>query len=228
LIKPIYLLADSQLLFLKNDDQGVPSRVRADVPQSGARAAYLGASNGDLPEFYDLFRAAMDLMEITDCRMVPSQPSPEDRAFLEQADLLLLSGGDVERGWSVFEQNGMKELVARKRYDGILLIGVSAGAVQLGMGALSNAPQPQKIETFRFAPFYIGAHDEKNEWWDLRALVNLSPAGTRAIGIPAGGGAAYWPDGTLEPLRRPLTELVKEDDRVMEHLLFPPAAAREA
>ena len=28
---------------------------------------------------------------------------------------------------------------------------------------------------FRFAPFYVGAHDEGNDWFDLRALVNLAP-----------------------------------------------------
>jgi hypothetical protein len=220
LIRPLYLLADSQLLFQQGSDS-LAGRVRADLPEDNAKAAYIGASSGDQPEFYDLFTSAIELMEITRCRMVPARPSPEDRAFLEEAGLLLLGGGDVERGWRVFEQNGLKDLVARKRYDGAILIGVSAGAVQLGLGALSNAPQPQKIELFRFAPFYVGAHDEKNEWWDLRALVNLSPDGTRAIGIPTGGGAVYWPDGTLEPLRHPLTELVKEGHRIREQLLFP-------
>jgi hypothetical protein len=223
LIRPLYLLADSQLLF-RQGSNSLASRVRADLPEDNIKAAYIGASNDDQPDFYDLFTAAMELMEITRCRMVPARPSNEDRAFLEEAGLLLLSGGDVERGWRVFEQNGMKELIARKRYDGAILLGVSAGAVQLGLGVLSNAPQPQKIDLFRFAPFYVGAHDEKNEWWDLRALANLSPAGTRAIGIPTGGGAVYWPDGTLEPLRYPLTELVKEGDQVREQLLLPPAA----
>jgi cyanophycinase len=167
LIRPLYLLADSQLLFQQGSDS-LAGRVRADLPEDNAKAAYIGASSGDQPEFYDLFTSAIELMEITRCRMVPARPSPEDRAFLEEAGLLLLGGGDVERGWRVFEQNGLKDLVARKRYDGAILIGVSAGAVQLGLGALSNAPQPQKIELFRFAPFYVGAHDEKNEWWDHR------------------------------------------------------------
>jgi hypothetical protein len=163
----------------------------------------------------------METMGISNCRLIPSRQSREDISFTEDANLILLSGGDVERGWRTFEQNGLKELLPRKRFDGAILMGVSAGAVQLGLGCLSNSAQPKQIDTFRFAPFYVGAHDEENDWWDLRALVNLSQTDARAIGIPAGGGAVYQSDGTLEPIRKHLTELTKENARVTESLLTP-------
>ena len=203
-IKPLYLLADSQLFFWKSDSNSLAERVRADLDTGNPKAVYVGASNGDQPEFYSLFLAAMETMAISDCRFVPSQPSREDTAFLENADLIVLSGGDVERGWHVFEQNGFKELLPRLRYDGAVLIGVSAGAVQLGLGCLSTAAQPKPLDLCRFAPFYVGAHDEGNDWFDMRALVNLSQSDARGIGLPAGGGAVYYSDGTLEPLRKPL------------------------
>lgn len=221
-IKPLYLLADSQLFFWKSDSDSLAERIRADVDSANPKAAYIGASNGDQPEFYSLFQAAMESMGISNCRLVPSQPSREDTAFLEDADLIVLAGGDVERGWQVFEQNGLKELLPRLRYDGAVLMGVSAGAVQLGLGHLTNAAQPKPLDMFRFAPFYVGAHDEENDWWDLRALVNLSQADTRAIGIPAGGGAVYLSDGTLEPIRKHLAELTKESARITENVLTPP------
>jgi hypothetical protein len=220
-IKPLYLLADSQLFFWKDGGDSLAERVRADIDSANAKAAYIGASNGDQPEFYDWFAAAMESMAISDCRFVPSNPSPEDTAFLEEADLIVLSGGDVERGWQVFEQNGLKELLPRLRYDGAVLIGVSAGAVHLGLGHLSNAAQPKRLDMFRFAPFYIGAHDEGNDWFDLRALVNLSQSDARGIGLPAGGGAVYYSDGTLEPLRKPLIEIVKENSKITENLMAP-------
>lgn len=226
-IKPLYLLADSQLFFWKSGGDSLAERIRADLDSANPKAAYIGASNGDQPEFYSLFEAAMESMEISDCRMVPSQPSREDMLFLENADLIVLSGGDVELGWQVFEQNGLKELLPRKRFDGAILMGVSAGAVQFGLGCLSNSSQPKQIDMFRFAPFYIGAHDEGNDWWDLRALVNLSQADARAIGLPAGGGAVYYSDGTLEPLRQPLIEIVKEDAKISENLMAPLAPGRQ-
>jgi len=220
-IKPLYLLADSQLLFVKNGGDSLAERIRADLDSANPKAAYIGASNGDQPEFYSLFQAAMESMGISNCRLVPSQPSREDISFLENAELIVLSGGDVERGWQVFEQNGLKELVPRKRFDGAVLMGVSAGAVQLGLGCLSNAAQPKSLDMFRFAPFYVGAHDEGNDWFDLRALVNLAQSDARAIGLPAGGGAVYYSDGTLEPLRRPLIEIVKENTKITENLMGP-------
>ena len=169
----------------------------------------------------------MESMKISGCRLVPSQPSREDIAFLEEASLIVLSGGDVERGWQVFEHTGLKELLPRLRYDGAVLMGVSAGAVQLGLGCLSNAAQPKPLDMFRFAPFYIGAHDEENDWFDLRALVNLAQSDARAIGLPAGGGAVYYADGTLEPLRKPLVEIVKEDSKITENLMAPLDPSRQ-
>jgi cyanophycinase len=221
-IKPLYLLADSQLLFWKSDSDSLAQRLRADLDTS-TKAAYVGASNSDQPEFYSLFQGAMQAMGISNCRAVPSQPSREDILFMEDANLILLAGGDVELGWRTFEQNGLKELVPRKRFDGAVLMGVSAGAVQLGLGCLSNSAQPKQIDMFRFAPFYVGAHDEENDWFDLRALVNLSSADTRAIGLPTGGGAVYHADGTLEPLRKPLVEIVKEDSKIKENVMLAPA-----
>jgi hypothetical protein len=156
--------------------------------------------------------------------MIPSQPSAEDMKFLEAAGLVLLAGGNVEHGWRTLEANGVRDVLHRKRYDGTVMVGISAGAVQLGLGAFTTAAQPQKFETLRFAPFFVGAHDEDQDWWDLRALVNLAHSDVRAVGIPAGAGAIYHYDGTLEPVRKPLLEIAKEDGEVKEHTLLPAAS----
>jgi cyanophycinase len=219
LIAPLYLLADSQLLFWPSEGNALTDGIRASLPSS---AAYVGASNKDRPEFYELFVAAMEAVGVSNCRMVSSELDDEDKFFVNGAGLILLAGGDVEHGWRVFERNGLKDLLVRKRYDGCIFIGVSAGAVQLGLGTLTAAPQPKKLEMLGFAPFYVGAHDEDNEWWDLRALVTMSQSGIRAVGIPKGGGAIYDSNGEIEPICRPLTELVKEDNDVIERLLIPP------
>jgi hypothetical protein len=121
----------------------------------------------------------------------------------------------------VFEQNGLKDVISRKRYEGSTLVGVSAGAMQLGLGSLARDEQPKTLNLFGFAPFFVGAHAEDDEWFDLRVLVNLAQPGVRGVGIPTGGGAIYGADGTLEPIRRPLIELIKADDRVNEGLVLP-------
>lgn len=221
MIKPIFLLADSQLLFWKEGNHLFTERIREAMESSAPTAAYLGASNGDNPEFYAIFEAAMAGIGVAACRMVPSKPSEEDRKFFHEADLVLLAGGSVEQGWKVFEENGFKELITQKRYEGAVLVGVSAGAIQLGLGALLESSTVQKLSLFQFAPFYLSAHDENADWWNLRALVNMAGEGARGIGIPAGGGAIYNPDGTLEPVRKNLVEFCREGEQLKENVLLP-------
>jgi hypothetical protein len=217
----MYLLADSQILFWRDGDRLFIEKIREQLDNPTPTAAYLGASNGDAPEFYELFRAAMEGVGLQSCRMIPSVPSEEDTSFLAAADLVLLAGGDVERGWRVFQERGMKDLIVQKRYDGTVLVGVSAGAVQLGLGSLLETSTMTRLSLFQFAPFYVGAHEEGSEWWNLRALVNLAGDGARGIGIPAGGGMVYGPEGSLEPIRKTLIEFQKQGEQMTENMLLP-------
>jgi hypothetical protein len=89
------------------------------------------------------------------------------------------------------------------------LIGISAGAVQLGLCGL--AADGSLIDTFKLVPFIIGAHENSDNWKATRELLRLSGPGTMAIGLPAGGGAIYHEDRTVEPLRRPLVKLSFEN-----------------
>ena len=204
--RPIFLLADSQLLFWRENGQLVLERIIKDRMRARLKAAYVGASNGDQPEFYSIFVAAMEGLGIFDCRMVPSTLSEADMAFVNQAEIILLAGGDVEAGWRVFLNNGLSEHIVRRYFEGALLIGLSAGAVQLGLCGL--AADGSLIETFKLVPFIIGAHEETDNWKTTKELLRLSGPDKTAIGLPTGGGAIYHPDHTLESLRHPLVNII--------------------
>ena len=208
-MQSILLLADSQLLFWRENGQLLLERVAK--TRDRQKAAYVGASNGDQPEFYEIFVAAMEGVGFTDCRMIPSVLSEADLAFLNDADLILLAGGDVEAGWRTFLSNGLNNHIVRRYFEGAALIGISAGAVQLGLCGL--AADGSAIETFKLVPFIIGAHEEADNWKTTTELLRLSATNTRAIGLPMGGGAIYHPDHTVEPLRHPLVELSLREER---------------
>jgi len=235
-IRPIVCLADSQLLFWQVPDREEPwlASIRRLLPDGEVSAAYLGASNGDDPAFYSIFSAAMETMGIDDHRMIRSTFPEEDRAFLKQADLILLAGGDPVRGWRVFEQSGIRDVISRRYFEGALLVGVSAGAVQLGWAAATDAPpadrgteseknpEAEEVElTFRLVPAVIGAHEEADDWQNLQRLLRSSALSIRGLGIPSGGGLLYHPDGTVEPVRRPLQEIVIDEGELRQSLLFP-------
>ncbi len=214
-IKPIFLLADSQLLFWR-DEEGkhfldrARALIEADEPGRAPKAAYLGASNGDAPEFYELFVGAMSEIDIRDCRHIPARPDSEDLAFLDQADLILLSGGDVRQGWRAFEDNGIKERLVARYYGGALMMGVSAGAVQLGLMG-SDEDGSGSFDTLRLVPFVVDVHDEP-AWQRLLRLLPKAGEHARGFGIPSGAGVLYHPDYSVEPVRHPLTEVELGED----------------
>ena len=242
-IKPIFLLADSQLLFWRDEGELFLGRARALIDADAAaehagrppRAAYLGASNGDAPEFYQLFLAAMEQIDVRDCRQIPGRPAAEDLDFLAGADLILLAGGEVRRGWDAFKTNGLDQKLIERYYNGALLLGVSAGAVQLGLKGWDETGE-RTSDMLRIVPFVVDVHDEPG-WGRLLQAVPRAGEHARGIGIPSGGGALYHPDYSVEPVRHPLVEVSQAESGMQQALLLPgqaigpaaePAAPAEA
>src|SRR6185295_18771996 len=174
-IKPVFLFSDSQLLFWREGERPFLERLRdlllEDLEGAGRpfSAAYFGASNGDAPEFYELFLAAMDSIGIRNCRPIPARLGSDDLAFIDQADLLLFAGGDVRRGWDAFDANDLSQKIFARYYAGALLVGISAGAVQLGIKGLDEG-RDRLFDTFRVVPFVIDAHAEP-DWPTLHRVV---------------------------------------------------------
>ncbi len=222
---PLFLLADSQLLFWSDDDGPFIRRIATYAGPGAPRAAYLGASNGDHPDFYAIFLAAAEGMDPAECRMVPAAPSPEDHAFVERADVVLLAGGDVDVGWRAFQASGMRDVVERRYRAGAVLVGVSAGAVQLGTAGWPDGEPDAAFGTWGLAPFVVDAHAEDDDWAQLRAVVRARGDGARGLGIPSGGGLVYHADGTVEAVRHPLTELCMRGEELVSAVIFPPAQA---
>ncbi len=222
--QPLYLLADSQLLFWKRQDRPLLEAALDGLARDAPlRAAYIGASNGDRPEFYEIFEAAVDAIGITDRRMIDSSFGPDQRAFLERAQLIVLAGGDVRLGWNIFETTGMKDVIQGRYAHGAVLVGISAGAVQLGRYGIVETPRSpatELLDVFKFVPAVIDTHDERAEWARLSHTIQSLEGAATGLGIPSGGGVIVHPDTTIEPLRRPAHEFRFEGNHVTHSLLF--------
>jgi peptidase E len=168
--KPIYLFADSQLLFWRPRGEPFLLTLRNLIEPQSCKAAYVGASNDNNPVYYSIFESAVKSIGVTDYRMISASPSEAEVSFVEQADLILLSGGDVQKGWKAFERSGLKQIMIGRYHTGVILIGISAGAVQLGMfGCAENDTRCEDLfPTFGLVPFVISAHDEKDNWSGLK------------------------------------------------------------
>jgi len=222
-VKPLYLFADSQPLFWKPGGIPLMETVRARLGKSHPVAAYVGAANGDDPAYFSIFEAAMEEAGIEERGIVMSEMGPDDLDLVDRADLILLSGGDVERGFRTFEKNGLKQILVRRYYEGAMLMGISAGAVHLGLAgwASEGVAGGRLIDTLRIIPHVIGAHEEAEEWAALKEAVRRMGEHVRGYGIPFGGGLIYHPDHVIEPLRRPLVELRLKGKTVRQSILMP-------
>lgn len=221
--QPLYLLTDSQLLFWKRRDRLLLEAALdgwdQDAPLS---AAYIGASNGDRQEFYEIFEAAMDAVGIIERRMIDSSFDRADRAFLDNAQLIVLAGGDVRLGWNTFEETGMKDAILGRYAEGAVLVGVSAGAVQLGRCGILETPEStgaELFDVFNLAPMVVDVHDEGAEWARLSRTIRLLNGEATGLGIPSGGGVVVHADTTIEPLRRPAHTFIFEAGGVTHAVL---------
>lgn len=199
------------------------SRVSESIESKDPRAVYIGASNDDDPQFYEIFLGAMEIAGIKKCRMIPSTLTEDDKNFLMSADLILLAGGNAVSGWRKFETSGVRELIVEKYLDGAILMGVSAGAMQLGLYAWPDEePTAESLtSTFGLVPFIISAHDEKQGWEQLRKVLVLANSNLPGIGIPTGGGMIYHTDHAIEPVRVALQEFSLDDGKITAKLLLP-------
>jgi cyanophycinase len=217
-LQPIHLLADSQLLFWRGPSGStIWQSIRA------SRAAYIGASNGDLPEFYSIFEAAMDGAAVQDRRMIRAAFGSGDQDFLQHADLIVLAGGDLERGWKAIVESGMREQIAARHAQGAALIGISAGAIQLGAHAiLERAGGSHELGIMLgLVPLIIDVHDEAQDWAKLAGAIELLEGAARGIGIPRGAGLVSHPNGSIEALRHAAYEFSFEERALRRMLLVP-------
>jgi peptidase E len=206
-LEPILLMADSQMLFWKEHEERFLARVvrGLDVAPQHAKAAYLGASNGDAPEFFELFQAAFADLGFSNCMHVHAEPSAAERAFLAEAKVILLAGGDVDVGYRAFEAAELIGLLRTRRSEGAILMGVSAGAIHMGVTA-----NPAQQAGLALVPYVIDVHDEP-AWQRLSASLQHSGGTCVGMGIPTGGAALVHPDLSVETIRKPITEVTLQD-----------------
>ena len=223
--RPIYLFADSQLLFWKPGGRLFASRLlgHLSTQERPVRAAYLGASNGDAPEFYDLFVMAMSGIGIHACCHVHASPSTNEAEFLSSADLILLAGGDTANGLRTLQASGMAQLVVRRHHQGCVLLGVSAGAIQLGSHVVVEhvADVDELLPGLALLPYVLDAHQQASGWRCLSRTVQTLDGAVTGLGIPAGGGLVFHPDGTLEPVRTWTHEFTVSNRVLHQRLLQP-------
>jgi cyanophycinase-like exopeptidase len=168
--------------------------------------AYVGAASGDNAAFRLMIGGMLSRAGAARVTLAPlcgrRANIGKAREVLESADLVFVSGGDVEEGMRVVQAAGVQRMLRSLHEAGKCFLGVSAGSIMLARQWIAWS-DPDDDSTARpfdclgFAPVICDTHAESDGWEELRALLALSAVGTVGYGIPSGAALVVGPDGSL-------------------------------
>lgn len=159
--------------------------------------AYVGVASNDNVGFMKMLSAAF-LGTGARVRMAKlarkSANVANARALLGDADVVFMSGGDVDHGMRLLDERGVSDDLRKLAAAGKPFVGISAGSILLGQHWVRFPDDDDaKAEPFAclgIAPLSMDAHSEDDGWSELRVLVQqLARHGhePKGYGVPSKG-----------------------------------------
>ncbi len=196
-----------------------------DVGKPKPLVAYVGVASDDNVGFQKMITAELSL---TGARFKPVKlASPkasvaEARELLSEADLVFVSGGDVDRGMQILKERDVLGHFRKLCKEGKPMFGISAGSVMLAQDWVrfpdDDDEKAEIFECIGAVPFHVDAHSESDDWSELRTLLRLlhkrgdkSPVG---YGLTVKGAVSVEVDGEgalLQAMGTDIPKLVVKD-----------------
>ena len=173
------------------------------------KVAYIGAANGDRESFYDMIGPLLLEAGAAEMHFVRLARENIDnnttRAVLSDADVVFLSGGEVEDGINWIKKHGLAGLLKELYLAGKQFIGISAGAIMLGDWWVRwDVPDDDDTAAlFRclgIVPAVFDTHAEDEDWIELKTVLRLLGDGSHGYGLRRGGIISADSRGTLVDL----------------------------
>jgi peptidase E len=211
---PLFLLAGRPRVMPKRDRSDPLLReVIEKCGQARPSIAYLGSASGDHRDFFGMISVLLKNAGAGEVLLAPTAGAKADmrkaQDILNHADVVLVSGGDVEEGMRVL---GEKRLipVLRARYGrGTAFVGLSAGSIMLARQWVrwrdpNDDSTAEAFACLGFAPILCDTHGEDENWEELRALLRVAAPGEVGHGIPCGAALCVTARGRLFAMGAPV------------------------
>jgi peptidase E len=208
--KEIYLMSGgrrpSDILQMAEDHR----TVFAACGKPNPKAAYIGTANSDNLVFFQAMKIPMLKAGAKSVTMAPLARKNADadaaKRILSGADVIFLSGGEVEDGMVWLEKSGMIGFLTDLYHGGTLFLGVSAGAIMLGQHWVhwdveGDDSTSRLFSCLNFVPFVFDAHGEKEGWTELKCALRLLGPGAKGHGLSAGGFYSAGENGSFTVFR---------------------------
>jgi hypothetical protein len=142
--------------------------------------AYVGAASGDNAGFQRMIGDEIVKAggRVSGVKLAsPRARLSAARTLLEGADVVFVSGGDVEAGMKILQDRGALPVFRALAEAGRPMVGISAGSIMLGRAWVrfpaDGAGHPELFPCMGMADLYVDAHAEEDDWAELRALLRL-------------------------------------------------------
>ncbi len=206
--KPVFLIAGGRESRRKGPDPLLAAVFRGFGIKDPA-VAYTGTASGDDKDFFQWIASSFTgagAGKVTHAVIAPDNADlVKARKILDEADIIFVSGGDVEAGMDILQQKNMLDFFNNLHNQGKPFFGISAGAIMLAEKWV-RWPDPNdenSAELFpclNYAPVICDCHDEQGGWEELRAALMLEKKGVTGYGLASGSGVKVTPDGTVEAM----------------------------
>lgn len=193
--------------------------------------AYVGAASSDNRVFFMWIKGMLKKAGAGNVRLAALASRRADpakaRLLLQKADLVFVSGGDVELGMKVLEQSGTAKLLKELCQAGKPFIGVSAGSIMLARSWVrwpdgGNDAAAETFPCLGMAPLFCDTHAENDDWDELKALLRLVAPQT-GHGIPSGAALRVRADGTVSALGKAVPRFESRDGNLLRLADLEPA-----
>ena len=221
-LHPVYLLAGGR----PRNGQAFNPLLQAVFQESGKEhptVAYVGAASEENKAFYLMMAPMLKGVGAGKIRHAvlasPKADIKKAREILESADIVYISGGDVEQGMQVVQEKNVAEYLVGLYKQGKPFFGVSAGSIMLAKEWIRwrDPDDDATAEIFPclgLAPVICDTHGEQDRWEELQALLALEKDGTTGYGIVSGTAIKVFPDGKIEALGGAIHQYTKHNGKV--------------
>jgi len=229
-VKPVFLLAGGRHSRGKKPD-ALLQAVFQSFGKKSPTVAYSGTASGDDKNFFrfiaeSFVQAGAD--KVVHALIVPEGADlKKAKSILESADIVFISGGDVEAGMDVLQDKNMVDFLTGLYKQGKPFFGISAGAIMLADRWVrwtdpNNDNSAELFPCLGFAPIICDTHDEQAGWEELHAALTLVKDGVKGYGLASGSGVMVTADGKVAALGGTVYQYVRRGNKVVRIEDVPP------
>lgn len=172
--------------------------------------ACVGTANRDNADFFQRMKRSLLDAGAKEVLLTPIVGESADldaaKRILSDADVIFLTGGEVEDGIQGLKTTGLDTLLTELFHDGRQFVGISAGSIMMGQHWVhwdveGNDDTASLFDCLGFVPMTFDAHGEAEDWRELKCALGLLGFGSRGYGLSSGGFFCADSEGNLRSFR---------------------------